>query len=972
MYKMVLYSLGFIRRFNMKIFNFNTREDRNSALDIVRIVAVLSVVFVHFFLNAGFYSESQTGIEYVFLDILRSIAGVCVPLFLVLTGYLMNKRTISKKYYKGISKVLLIYLSSSIAALIFRYVFFNILHKGNNTIVKSPLTAFFEILNFKASPNSWYIEMYIGLFLIIPFLNLIWNNLDSKKKKQLLVLVAIFISILPTLTNIHVLTDLSWWSNPKLQMDTTKIIPDFFGTTYPITYYFVGCYLCEYQDELKIKTRTLVLMFISFATAFGAYHFYRSAGQQYDTGSYGYWNGFDPFILTVILFTILSRIKTDEFSKKTKHILHILSDMSLYVYLLSYIFDNSYYIVLNDNVTGFVNKVRFLPIMVILVYISSLLLAFIVEGLKNSIIILIKKIVKMLKSLTKEDRVFFFFVTGMIVIGIISLYKVFFGFGGSDESFYLTISDRLSKGASLFKDEWFLGQMFSIFIAPFLIVYKAMVGSYTGVILFMRIMYVILHALTCILAYNKLKKHGYIAVIGILSLFLFTPYNIMAICYNTMSIDFLVIASLLLATSKDKKFSVYISGAVFSFAVLCSPYLVIAYLLYLLTVVTLFIIGKVKDKEFNYIFNIKTFIKFTIGISVIAIVFLIFVLSKASIKDITTNIPYMLKDPEHVSIGFVNKVKLYFTTIFESHIAFSIAVIIFAAMLIVMIFDKNRKHHRTIYLSLACFMTILSYIGYIPELLHSTYNFIMYPMIFVGITSYILLKNKPKELFYTTFMVGILYSFCVSLGSNQYFFMISSASVITNLASFVFLGRLIVEIKNEPDKINYIKPMKVLSFSVIGLAICILFTLQTESKLNHCFWDNTVDALTDTITEGPAAGIKTNSQNAKTYNTLYKDVLYYNSKPEDKLLVLSEKQYLYLMINNFSYGTLSPWIQGGESQVAIDRLDQYYKIHPEMQPKYIYIPKESKWDFNSLIAHYSNMGYKVDEGAVSYKLEKQN
>ena len=58
--------------------------------------------------------------------------------------------------------------------------------------------------------------------------------------------------------------------------------------------------------------------------------------------------------------------------------------------------------------------------------------------------------------------------------------------------------------------------------------------------------------------------------------------------------------------------------------------------------------------------------------------------------------------------------------------------------------------------------------------------------------------------------------------------------------------------------------------------------------------------------------------------------------------------------------------------MAIDRLDEYYKVHPEMKPKYIYIPKSSKWDFNSLLTHYTNMGYKVDDGAVSYKLELQN
>ena len=32
------------------------------------------------------------------------------------------------------------------------------------------------IFNFTACPNAWYLEMYIGLFLLIPFLNIIYNN----------------------------------------------------------------------------------------------------------------------------------------------------------------------------------------------------------------------------------------------------------------------------------------------------------------------------------------------------------------------------------------------------------------------------------------------------------------------------------------------------------------------------------------------------------------------------------------------------------------------------------------------------------------------------------------------------------------------------------------------------------------------------------------------------------------------------
>ena len=60
----------------------------------------------------------------------------------------------------------------------------------------------FGTLDFTGANYSWYIEMYIGLFLIAPFLNLAYNKLNSQKQKRILVITFVAISILPTLFNI--------------------------------------------------------------------------------------------------------------------------------------------------------------------------------------------------------------------------------------------------------------------------------------------------------------------------------------------------------------------------------------------------------------------------------------------------------------------------------------------------------------------------------------------------------------------------------------------------------------------------------------------------------------------------------------------------------------------------------------------------------------------------------------------------
>ena len=227
----------------MDIKKLNTR---NSAMDIIRIVAVFTVISVHFFLHNGFYSQTVKGAEMYIMVLMRTFFSVCVPLFIILTGYLMSNKTLSKKYYSGIVKTLIVFVLATIVCMVFKTVKY-----GDPFTIKDFIL---NTLNFKGANYSWYIEMYIGLFLIIPFLNLAYNNLKDKKQKQILVLTMIGITILPTALNIFNFENASWWLDPKSSDTFSALIPDWWIGFYPITYYFTGCYLKEYG--LKLKTST--------------------------------------------------------------------------------------------------------------------------------------------------------------------------------------------------------------------------------------------------------------------------------------------------------------------------------------------------------------------------------------------------------------------------------------------------------------------------------------------------------------------------------------------------------------------------------------------------------------------------------------------------------------------------------------------------------------------------------------------
>ena len=75
---------------------------RDYRLDIIRIFSLFCVIAVHFFLNSGFYDEIVVEKRMYIMSIFRSFFIICVPMFIMLTGYLVNGKTLSKKYYKGI------------------------------------------------------------------------------------------------------------------------------------------------------------------------------------------------------------------------------------------------------------------------------------------------------------------------------------------------------------------------------------------------------------------------------------------------------------------------------------------------------------------------------------------------------------------------------------------------------------------------------------------------------------------------------------------------------------------------------------------------------------------------------------------------------------------------------------------------------------------------------------------------------
>ncbi len=340
---------------------------RNLNLDLTRFAAVFSVVAVHFFLNSGYYNTPITGGEMFTATVFRTLFMVCVPLFLLLTGYLMSGKQVEcegKKllgFYGKLSSVIIPYVTVTILILVWR-----ILYKGDEMTFRSCV---FTLLDY--AHYSWYVEMYIGLYLLIPFLNIIWKNLESEKSQRAAVIVLLVLTTLPTLINVWNFNVDGWWINPAMSKTYNDIIPEWWVTVYPVTYYFIGAYIRRNVDFLKAKPLGYFIAFVGCVVAFGLFNFWRSNGAVFVKGSWCGWNGFQNVTTSVLLFMFINSLKLDKVPKAIGKTVELVSKLSFGTYLSSYIIDKTIYPVLIEKIPAFCDRLVWAPVMVLISFVSA-------------------------------------------------------------------------------------------------------------------------------------------------------------------------------------------------------------------------------------------------------------------------------------------------------------------------------------------------------------------------------------------------------------------------------------------------------------------------------------------------------------------------------------------------------------------------------------------------------------------------
>lgn len=555
---------------------------------------------------------------------------------------------------------------------------------------------------------------------------------------------------------------------------------------------------------------------------------------------------------------------------------------------------------------------------------------------------------------------------------VFALWKCPFGFGSYDDAFYLTIPHRLSMGDVLFADEWHVSQMAGLITTPLVWLYRTITGSTDGILLAARYAYVVFHALVSLFYYLRTKKYGLASIAAALSWFLFSPYDIMALSYNTMAMDFILLSGVLLAAA-EKRWCWALSGACLAAAVLCCPYFAAAWFLYAAGV-GLSALWRRRRPAGDGAVSIlapSRLLWLTAGTAAVAALFLLYILCTCGVRGVLNNLPYILSDPEHQGISPLVKLQNAWYGLVHCHPLFQFVLTGFLVLLLALLLDRGRKTRRAVYLTASCVLTLASYALFWSGAVDTYYNAIMLPMLFVGLTAFLLCQKPPWELFATLFLGGIVYAVAVTLGSNNFFYAVSMASAVTNAASFLFLGRLLAEMSASQNQAVDNGLILRCTAGAAALTAAVLLLLQIRVKANHCFMDDPPPALTCQLQNGPGRGIRTTEYRAGVYERLNGELQVYKGLPQGKLLILNERSWCCLSADPMEYATFSGWISG-ENQAALDRLECYYQLNPDKTPDYIFLSKSSLFeDPDAILESAQAQGYALTESEFSYYLARK-
>ncbi|MBO4876843.1 MAG: acyltransferase family protein [Ruminococcus sp.] len=299
---------------------------RYAGVDIVKIIAMYSVLTLHFCLYAGYYDFPVATGSGVLLSLLRMASYMCVPLFLTISGFLMHRAEFCARHY---IKAVPVAINSYIVGVIVMLFKMFYLHEK-----WSPFVWFRSIYQFAQPSYGWYVNMYLSLLLFMPFINYAYRSMKTGRMKLAALGVIMLTANLPfTINNIPITVD--------GEASNIGWMPSYFCGLWPVAYYWSGMMIAEYRPKInKLVNVVIVLLLLLGEIAVNAVTAKPGEGGGWYTGFNFNNEDFLNVIVAAFIFLIFYDIRIK--NKAVCRVLSAVAGLSVTVYLMSFIGDVIY------------------------------------------------------------------------------------------------------------------------------------------------------------------------------------------------------------------------------------------------------------------------------------------------------------------------------------------------------------------------------------------------------------------------------------------------------------------------------------------------------------------------------------------------------------------------------------------------------------------------------------------------------
>ena len=529
----------------------------------------------------------------------------------------------------------------------------------------------------------------------------------------------------------------------------------------------------------------------------------------------------------------------------------------------------------------------------------------------------------------------------LVIAALFMLNRAKYGYIYNDEPFILTLSHRLIKGDVFLYDEWQPTQLTGFLNYPWMILFTATHNNTDGMILFFRYIYVVLNFVSLLFVYLRLSNYSKKPLItgaACLYLLLFSSMDILTVSYNFYSLTGLLLFITLCITGKSN-IEYLFAGIFFSVATLASPYLAIVFVLYYLIFSLNHFVLK-KDISKNLI-DITKMVLFGVILSVA--VFICFLYGTGgNISKMLNTVSYIFTDVEYPSQSIFQLIYGYLYTWVNKFRTFGF---MFAVFVMLSLIDKK---HKTLWLE----AHIIAFVILTPRMIHIFLYQFNYLIMQIGLLGFhaLIIDEQRNNSYSLMAIAGVIFSFILYATSDLKQYAIANGMVLAGFASFFLIDDYLQKYENNTILIKTLCILLV--FAQIGT--------EVYERMTKYYLDNNINDNLYLIEKSVAKGLYVDQEQYDTYMSVYNDINV-NIPHAAKLLVLSQKPWIYLA-NDSDYCTYSAWMTSSK-EFRINRLKEYYTLHQDKYPNYIYVLDEDfkleklQYAFPNFLLIYANNGY---------------